>query len=67
MKKQIKYLTTTPSDFTRIGCVMALLLALAACNGGGGGGGGGNNSPPPPTSTTCVWDSSTWDNCTFGS
>jgi len=36
------------------------LFALAACGGGGGG-------ASPSSGTTCTWDSSTWDNCAFGS
>lgn len=40
----------------------AVMLLLAAC----GGGGGGSGAAPPPASTTCVWDSSAWDGCTFG-
>jgi len=40
------------------------LLTLAGCSGGGKGGGA---AAPPPSGSTCVWDSSTWNNCTVGS
>ncbi len=29
-------------------------------------GGGSSAPPPPPPGGTCVWDGSTWDNCTLG-
>lgn len=38
--------------------LLIAFLTLTACGGGGGGGGGASNS-------TCVWDSSAWDNCTW--
>lgn len=45
-----------------------VLLGLFALAGCGGGGGGGDAPPSPPaTNAACAWDSSTWDNCTFGS
>lgn len=42
--------------------MLFVLVLLAACGGGGGGG-----AAQPPTSSTCTWDSSTWDNCRWGS
>ena len=42
------------------GITFCFVLALTACNGGGGGG-----ASPPPASSTCIWDSSTWDNCNW--
>lgn len=40
---------------------LLLFLGLAACGGGGGGEG-----TAPPASTACVWNTSAWDNCTWG-
>jgi len=52
----------TTARMAAIGVVA--LLTLAGCSGGGKGGGA---VAPPPSGSTCVWDSSTWDNCTVGS
>lgn len=54
---------TSKHVVTGIG-LLFVLVTLAACGGGGGGGGG---VAQPPTSSACAWDSSTWDNCNWGS
>ncbi len=41
---------------------LLLAIILSACGGGGGGGGGDNGG----NSTTGVWDSSRWDEATWG-
>jgi len=45
----------------RLGLAVGLALILTACGGGGGGDHG------PAGSTTCVWDSSNWDGCSWSS
>ena len=42
------------------------LGVLAILGSGGSSGGGGAVAPsPPPSPTTCVWDSSNWDQCNW--
>jgi hypothetical protein len=43
----------------RLAAAAFALIVLAACGGGGGGGGGSVGG-------ACVFDTSTFDNCTFG-
>jgi hypothetical protein len=40
---------------------LVVALSIAACGGGGDGGG-----DQPQQATTCTWDVSAWDNCTWG-
>jgi hypothetical protein len=54
----------SPSTILRWLWIFPLFALLAACGGGGGGGGGKNN---PNTGTTCVWGSSNWGGCSWGS
>ena len=42
--------------------IIPLLALLSACGGGGGGGSSGGNA-----GTTCVWGSSNWGGCSWGS
>ncbi len=43
-----------------------IALGVLAILGSGGSSGGGSSAVPPVSPTTCVWDGSTWDNCTWG-
>lgn len=45
--------------------MIPLLSLLAAC--GGGGGGSKNNNGNPVGTSTCVWGSSNWGGCSWGS
>lgn len=42
-----------------------IALGVIAILGSGGGGGGGSTAVPPASPTTCVWDSSNWDQCNW--
>ncbi len=62
------------SKMTRIRTVLRYLVlgpiiavGLLSIIATGGGGGGSSAAPPtPPSGGTCVWDGSTWDNCSWG-